>query len=56
MLEKFTFYGRATFTSTDRSMVAGTDVADIAYVFCTEHRRAIEWLSHGRSRTIYVRA
>ena len=36
--ENFTFYGRATFTSTDRSMVAGTDVADIAYGFCTEHR------------------
>ena len=36
--EKFTLHGRATLTSTDRSTVARTGVADIAYGFCTEHR------------------
>ena len=30
--EKFMLHGRATFTSTDRSTVARTGVADIAYV------------------------
>ena len=35
--EKFPLYGRATFMSTDRSTVARTGIADIAYGFCMEH-------------------
>ena len=35
--EKFTLYGRATLTSTDRSTVVCTGVADIAYGLCTGH-------------------